>query len=474
MLVTPFGINYTTREILLEPLQDTELGQALLDAYASNRADLADLGKAQRGATARGEQQRATRDLGDPRSAGWTVLLNQKDPNRAALLEAIQPLAKQRGWNGEPLYYNGEKPYEWYDWVNNNYSPLNAERPFYILILGGPKQTPFLFQSFLATVAAVGRLDLDTPDDVRAYAEKIARFEKADAPLNKRQAIFFATNHGKNAQGVYDPTYYSHYHLAAPLAQQAQDTHKVPVKTLFAQDATKANLAAALQDAQPALVFTASHGLGAPNETLERQMLLNGALVCQDAPSADDDAWLFGAWDVPTKKAFLEGALFFQFACFGYGTPAQSDFAHWDARVGRAVNAKQDFVAALPKKLLAHPRGPIGFVGHLDIALLHGFEDPNDPGTAQDPWHVRVSPFSNAMRLLLQVNPVGLALRAMNERYNQLNQNLTTFFDKVQRREIKADAKLQSILVDTFLSRSDAQNYLIFGDPAAHARLPDS
>jgi hypothetical protein len=257
------------------------------------------------------------------------------------------------------------------------------------------------------------------------------------------------------------------------MAQQVQDAYKFAVKKLFAQDATKANLADALHHAKPALVFTASHGLGAPDEPLKRQKLLNGAICCQDEPSDDDEAWLFGAWDVPTKDAFLEGALFFQFACFGYGTPAQSDFAHWDARIGRAVNAKQDFVAALPKKLLAHPHGPIGFVGHLDIALLHGFEDPNHPGTAQDPWHVRVAPFTNAVRNVLQLNPVGFAMRAMNRRYNELNQNLTTFFDQLQRRAVQVDAVMQQRLVDTFLSRSDAQNYLIFGDPGARLRLPD-
>ena len=473
MQVAPFGINYSTRKIILDPIEDTDLGQAIIDAYAGNQTDLEDVKRAQRGAKQRGEQQRKTRDEGDPRSVGWTVLLNQKDPNAQAYLDAIQGLAMRRGWMGEPLYYNNEKPYEWYDWVTNNYSPRNQDRPFYILILGGPKQVPFLFQSFLATNAAVGRLDFDSPADVRAYADKLVRLEKASDPIVKREAIFFATNHGKNAQGFFDPTYYSHYHLAAPMSQLVQENYQVPVKTLFAQDATKANFADALHKAQPALVFTASHGVGAPDETLARQQALNGAICCQDAPSDDDAAWLFGAWDVPANDAFLEGAMFFQFACFGYGTPAKSDFAHWDARIGRAVNAKQDFVAALPKKLLAHPHGPIGFVGHLDIALLHGFEDPNNPGTAQDPWHARVAPFTNAVRNLLNVNPVGFALRDMNRRYNELNQNLTTFFDQLQRREIKVDATAQQRLTDTFLSRSDAQNYLIFGDPGARLRIPE-
>jgi hypothetical protein len=189
MQVAPWGIHYTTRKLIVEPLDDAALGKAILDAYDSNRADLEAVQRATRGATLR-EAQRLTRDEGDPRSVGWTILLNKKDPDRAARLDAIQPLAKQRGWSGEPLYYNDEKPYEWYDWVSNSYSPLNAERPFYVLILGGPAQVPFLFQSFLATNAAVGRLDLE-PDQARAYAEKVVRLEKA-ANLSSSAKRFFS------------------------------------------------------------------------------------------------------------------------------------------------------------------------------------------------------------------------------------------------------------------------------------------
>ncbi|MGZ9190290.1 MAG: hypothetical protein ACXW39_09570, partial [Nitrospira sp.] len=29
---------------------------------------------------------------------------------------------------------------------------------------------------------------------------------------------------------------------------------------------------------------------------------------------------------IPANEPFLEGAVFFQFACYGYGTPAQSDY----------------------------------------------------------------------------------------------------------------------------------------------------
>lgn len=146
MKILPLGINYSTRKLLVDPFDDTEFGAAIVKSFGGNAAQIGAVQKAARGAKRRGEAQREGRDEGDPRSVGWTVLLNKKDPDRKQLLDAIQPLAERRGMTGEPLYYEDEEPFEWYDWVSNNYSPLNDERPFYILILGGPKQVPFLFQ----------------------------------------------------------------------------------------------------------------------------------------------------------------------------------------------------------------------------------------------------------------------------------------------------------------------------------------
>ena len=193
-----------------------------------------------------------------------------------------------------------------------------------------------------------------------------------------------------------------------------------------------------------------------PDQTLKKQQAINGAICCQDEPAAEDAEWLFSAADVPTEP-FLEGAAFFQFACFGYGTPAESDFAHWDPKMGRAFNAKSDFIGALPKKLLAHRQGPIVYIGHLDVALLNGFDDPANPGGADDPWHTRAAcSFYKAVKDLLGVRPAGLAVRAMNERYNTYNSQLTTLFDMLQRRKLVADERFQQRLVDSFLIRSDA------------------
>jgi hypothetical protein len=218
-------------------------------------------------------------------------------------------------------------------------------------------------------------------------------------------------------------------------------------------------------------VYTASHGLGAPSEDLEVQKRVNGAICCQRTPDVRTTKdWLFTADDVPADESFLEGAVFFQFACFGYGTPAESDFMHWLG--GKPLNAKEDFVAALPKRLLAHPRGPVAFIGHVDTAWLHGFDDPELPFPT-GLWDRRIAPFVQALNRLLAVEPVGRAMATMNDRYSTTNAILTGAYDRLRRGRVQQTPEFWSKLAETFVVRSDAQNYLVFGDPAARLRIAD-
>ena len=157
---------------------------------------------------------------------------------------------------------------------------------------------------------------------------------------------------------------------------------------------------------------------------------LNGAICCQTNGQLTLGD-LFCVDNIPTDKPFLEGAVFFQFACFGLGTPAKSDYTHWLEGVPETY-ADEDFVAALPKKLLAHPRGPIAFIGHLDTAWLHGFADAADPNIL-DRWHTRLAPFVRAVNEILRVQPTGLAMHAMNDRYTATNSVLSNTYDRQQR-----------------------------------------
>ncbi|MGA7732789.1 MAG: hypothetical protein WCD37_16150, partial [Chloroflexia bacterium] len=273
-----------------------------------------------------------------------------------------------------------------------------------------------------------------------------------------------------------DPTYYSRRYLVEPLEERTRTNYGLPTQMLLEQDATKANLLDACQALHPALVFTASHGLMASGQSLEVQQAVNGALCCHRAdetkPLSD---WLLTAADFPSNEPFLEGAIVFQFACFGYGTPAESDLNHWLG--GPLQNAPASFIAAIPKKLLANPNGPIAFISHLDKALLAGFDDPQQPEPpAKQSWNSRLSPFAQALDELLQsLRPSGLALRPMADRYNSNNAWLTTVDDRLQRlrrRNVPVPSDIQIQMADAFTFRTDAQNYMIFGDPAARLDLP--
>ncbi len=473
MQIMGMGINYSTGGLLLGPMDEQAFASKVLESLHPNAQEVRNLTQASVTATTfRGEMEREpTLDLGDARAAGWTFLVNANDPNRANMTKALRPLAEHRGMENpeNPLVFADEPRDEWLDWMQDNYLALGLEGkkvPHYVLIAGGPDQVPFHFQSILDSAASVGRVDFESLEDLKTYVEKVIRLEKAPSPVVTREAILFATDHG-----VTDPTYFSRRYMAEPLADHIRTRCELNIREIMGDDATKKHLMASLGEAKPALVYTASHGLGAPSESLEIQKRLNGAICCERTGTEPIEQWLFAADDVPLDEPFLEGAVFFQFACFGYGTPAESDFHHWFGEP--ALNAQADFVAALPKRLLAHPRGPVAFIGHVDTAWLHGFEDPESPHLLER-WHPRMTPFVKAVDTLLKVQPSGIAMADMNKRYDLTNAQLTSTFDRLKRKKLEVTEKFQIQLANAFIFRSDAQNYMIFGDPAVRLRIPEA
>lgn len=472
MKIRGMGINYSTGGLLVKPLDEQVFAQKIQESLHRNAEEVRNLTRATVTATTfRGEVEREpTVDLGDPRAAGWTFLVNDNDPQRDEIIEALRPLAEHRGMENPeaPLIFRNEPPDEWFDWQQDNYFSLILEGkkvPHYILIAGDPEQVPFQFQSLLDSAASVGRVDFESLEDLKTYVEKVIRLEKAASPVVTREAIVFATDHGFE-----DATYFSHHYMAEPIAKRIHDRYRFKISSIIAEEATKANLLKSLSETRAALVYTASHGLGAPSESLEIQKRFNGAICCQELGTGPAQQWLFAADDVPLDQPFLEGSVFFQFACFSYGTPAESDFMHW---LGNPeLNAIEDFVSALPKRLLAHPRGPVAFIGHVDTAWLHGFDNPEDPYILEY-WHPRIAPFVQAVDTLLKPQPSGLAMADLNKRYDVTNAQLTNAFDRLQRGRIQVTPEFQIRLANTFILRSDAQNYMTFGDPAVHIRIPE-
>jgi len=470
MTILGLGLDFQGRRIFSSVGEDGVRNE-LLAALQRNWDDIQRLSSGtSRAVTFRGEIERRSLDPGDPRSAGWAFLLNEADPNRAAYEAALAPLAQRRGMSPpqRPLLYSRGGADEWFDWLEDNYYSLELEgrkAPQYIVIVGGPDQVPFSFQSLLTTVAKVGRVDFDETADLERYVEKLIRLETAAEPMVSRDAVLFAPD-----GGIEDPTYFSRRYMVEPIADYLTGKLGFPARMMVGEHATKTALSEALAEGCPALVYTASHGLGATEESLEVQKRYNGAICCQHAgpPTANS---LFSADDVPASDPFLEGSIFFQFACFGYGTPAVSDYAHWLSGVPKRY-AEADFVASLPKRLLANPRGPIAFIGHLDTAFLHGFAEASAPH-ALDGWHNRIEPFVKAISSLLdQTQPTGYAMQDMASRYNICNARLTYTYDRQRRGRIHWTEQLMARFLDTWITRSDAQNYMIFGDPAARLRIP--
>jgi hypothetical protein len=458
--------------LLFQSSDENAFAQALIAALEPNAHAVQVLTRTISEAVSfRAEIERETLDPSDPRKAGWSFLLNSTDPQRKELERILEPLAIHRGMADPkmPLLYNSEPSNEWFDWLHANYYALKLKgnkAPHYIMIVGGPDQVPFRFQSVLSTVANVGRVDFDMLHDLKQYVHKLLRVETAEDPLVTREVVVF----GPDA-GLPDPTYFSKEYMAKPLAGHIRDELGFATHAFLGKDATKKNLLNVLNAKKPALVYTASHGLGALQQALAVQKRYNGAICCQKTGQEKEiDDWLFMADDIPSDKPFLEGAVFFQFACFGYGTPAESDYAHWRTGVPKRYT-DIDFVAALPKRLLAHPKGPIAFIGHLDTAFLHGFVDVEDPHIL-DRWHMRISPFVEAVDYLLSVQPSGLSMRDMNSRYSVCNALITNTYDRQKRGNLSWDAALEVRFLNSWITRSDAQNYMILGDPSARLRIP--
>lgn len=449
---------YPDGRVIMEPVALDDFADRLFDDLRAREPKLRqDRVSTQYGERLRGERDRSrTVDLADPRAAGWTFLLAEDDPRADGIIEAIRPLAEHRGMRdpANPLRFSSDV--DWVTWLGASYQAIDAkQRPFYIMVIGGPNRIPFHFQALLDSVAAVGRFDPEDVDELDSYVRKLLASETTDGGLTKPETVFFAPDAGPN-----DATFFSLRYMAKPLAARAPDAD-MAVRTLFGEQAIAADLVRAVGESRPTLLYTAGHGLLADGDPAE-QYRRNGAICGQ---RADD---ILSASDISAASAFVPGGVVFQFGCFGYGTPAESDFAHWTGQPTRLTD--EDFVAALPRALLAHQRGPVAYIGHVDVAWLHAFDDPEMPLVAT-PWHERLAPFSYALDTLLTGQPVGLALNEMNKRYDLLNGVLVNEIDRVRRGRTKWTAQLRTSFVDTFVFRSDAQNYLVYGDPAARVRV---
>lgn len=455
------GLDAATGRPLIDPVSYDVLTQQVLAMYAPEQR--------------RDEQETYSRlrssfrffdeyELDDPAQAGWGLLVHADEAG--AMEEQLAALIAHR--NGRVLLYQGESPREWKE--KHHAEAINPEKfPYYILIAGSPAKVPYELQFSLDVLQAVGRIDFDDPADYARYAQTVVNQETGQAPPPGKRVVFFAPRHDY-------PTGQSSQRLVRPLLKQLPESTGLPTgltfNALMGDEASKANLVATLEADEsgqtPALLFSASHGIGV-RVTDPNQRTLQGSIVCQDREfplTRQNRQGFVSGYDV-AEGFCLPGGIHFFFACYGAGTRAHSDFVRYvpteeERQQLAAMQGKEDFTAYLPKSLLANPLGgALAVVGHVDPAWVHSFESPVTKGR-------RIYPFGFTLARLLRGKPVGFAVSTFNQKYTDYSTDLLSLIEDKEEDNMMLDP---SDFADLWICRNDAQNYVIIGDPAACLRF---
>jgi DNA/RNA endonuclease G (NUC1)/V8-like Glu-specific endopeptidase len=418
-------------------------------------------------------------DPNDLAQSGWGVIFSfDADPAiREALKELLDFRKEQatrknerfyREFAGPQLGYRpGESNREFLSRLGVDASqPADPAQgvPYYLLLVGDPEQIPYRLQYLLDVQYAVGRIWFDTLEEYAQYARSVVRAERREVRVG-RNAVFFGVQNADDRA-----TNLSATELVLPLSQslpmklQQGGGDPWTATCVTGAQSTKSSLGRFLGGSEtPALLFTASHGMGFPRGN-PRQLPHQGALLCQDWPGPR--AWnreippehYFAAEDVSADAA-LQGMIAFHFACYGAGTPRMDDFSHQAFRNPTEI-APHAFVAALPRRLLGHPKGgALAIVGHVERAWGYSFH-----------WNRigrQLQTFESTLYQLMQGLPVGCATDYFSTRYAALSTELSSEIEEIEKYARQPD---NALLAGTWTAHNDARSYIVLGDPAV--RLP--
>lgn len=411
------------------------------------------------------------------------------------LIDAIAPLLeRRRGQQGRVPVYRVparmavHEAARWKKRVFRSGADVDDDLPRYQLIVGDLDEVPLAVQQVQATDGFVGRIAFDDLDGYRAYADKVVRWEDRPAPAAEGCAILHAVRDGTSA------TRRGCEALIAPAEEilrrrrGAGDVRYGELRVTGSERPAPDELwAAAATTNGPGVLLSLGHGVGVP-----RAGSPGAARGGADRQRREQGALSFGRGGVVTGadvagRGLLPGGMWLAVACFSAGTAETSDYRHWldtlrrTGHVGSEIEHVLDtlaherpFVAAVPKAALADPRGPLAFVGHVDLAWTYSFFDLDDRPRRRPGRIVGV------IQALLNGHRAGVAMRKLLRFFAEVNTELTALHDaQVRAGRGPVDARESSGSVTDaermrrghlWMLRQDLAGYVLLGDPAV--RLP--
>lgn len=402
-------------------------------------------------------------------SSGWGVLWGPDVTS--AQKEALQPLIAYRRNQAQDFFLSHSfdrnpavTKQQFLTLYRAGPGPADPRKvPYYLLIVGDPRNVPFSFQYELDVQYAVGRLHFETPEEYAAYAQGVIEAEKRQVSLPPKRAMFFGVRNDddpgteRTCRDLIQPLVRSLKSRAIP---EGEERRSWLVKEIIGEHATKARLSQLLGgEEKPSLLFTASHGMAFSADP-EARLQNQGALLCQDWPGPQKgngkilSDYYFSADDVG-KDADLRGLIAFHFACFSAGTPDLSDFDREEVGGARQITP-HPFLSRLAKRLLGHPRGgALAVIGHVDRAWTISFSFSEDS---------QVEVFDSMLKRLLDGHPVGSAMEFVNQRHAELAVELSHLF--MAREDPRGPSQGRSYFDRIWRANNDARNFVVLGDPA--------
>lgn len=461
-----------------------------------------------------GDLDAAASDLKKKR---WGLVVPGDAAQRSALLGAVAPLialrAEQIGCKPEELLrknvYTADfarcssqvDAERWFHEVYREESqPVELrrpvrERPDYLLILGDLHQVPEAIHRVLSRMGYyVGRLAFSkedgSPDLARyeSYASRLAAVERAAsaAPAEgaggRVRVIGVADGSSATELGLDQ--------LIAPMLTRLTRDPEDPVgKALIRPDAIRIysrdelwNEAEPLRDS---VLFTMSHGHGGPDSGWARpveQRAGQGAMsFLRRSPR------LTAADAAAMRRPFVPNGIWFMFACYGAGTPAESHYYPWLAQlqeeygadfawVLRSIPAQggdsRPFIAGLPQTLLSKEDGPLAFIGHLDLAWSYGFQTARGQADTEA--------FEGFIESVVERQRVGAAFQRLNQKLRGAEGRVLNLYSLRQQLAQGGKAggvgaagaaaglskEQQTSLNEGWMMSQDMSGYVILGDPA--------